>query len=243
MVGAEPPRDRDAMIDIETAPAVEIRSANGAELAAGAALLADSLGFGDRDAIPAWIMQTTLDCGGIALGAFRGEVLGGFSYAIPCGEQALFSCGLAVLPEWRGQGVGRRLKLAQRDQALRQGCTHIRWTADPLSAAALTLYLSGLGARLTEYRAELYAATRPAPVPPDDVVIDWMLRGDTRYGGRSAQRIEVPFDHTALGEQERLRWRLRVRSAMRRALDEGAIGTGMAVDRAARRCWVLFERP
>ena len=228
---------------MSNAPAIEIRSASGGELAAGAEILASSLGFGERDAIPAWLMQTTVECGGLALGAFRDELLGGFSYAIPDGEDALFSCGLAVLPEWRGHGVGRRLKLAQREQALLQGRPHIRWTADPLAAAALTLYLPGLGARLTTYRTELYAATRPAPVPPDDVVIDWPLRDGTRDGWRSAQHVEVPFDHTALGDEDRLRWRLRVRRAMRRALDDGAVGTGMAVDRGSRRCWVLFERP
>src|ERR671910_1867648 len=111
---------------------IEIREAAGAELVAGAELLAASLGFAARDAIPAWLMQTTAECGGLALGAFRDGVLGGFSYALPCGERALFSCGLAVVPAWRGEGVGRRLKLAQRARALQQGRTHIRWTADPL---------------------------------------------------------------------------------------------------------------
>jgi predicted GNAT superfamily acetyltransferase len=254
---------------------IEIREAAGAELVAGGDLLAASLRFSERDAIPAWLMQTTAECGGLALGAFRDGVLGGFSYAVPCGEHALFSCGLAVLPEWRGHGVGRRLKLAQRERALRQGRTHIRWTADPLSAAALTLYLPGLGARLTAYSAELYADVRPAPVPADDVTIDWpLLRShaarspcDRLAARRPADRVEprvadegslppalrelhdapaacveVPFDHTALADADLLRWRLRVRRSMRRALAGGAVGTGMAVDRAARRCWVLFER-
>lgn len=221
---------------------IEIREAAGAELVAGGDLLAASLRFSERDAIPAWLMQTTAECGGLALGAFRDGVLGGFSYAVPCGEHALFSCGLAVLPEWRGHGVGRRLKLAQRDRALRDGRTRIRWTADPLSARALTLYLSGLGARLTGYDAELYADVRPTPVPPDDVMIEWAPRAERRSGGCSAAKVEVPFDHTALGEEDLLRWRLRVRRAMRRALAAGAVGTGMAVDRAARRCWVLFEQ-
>lgn len=223
---------------------IEIRQAAGEELVAGGDLLATSLGFGERDAIPAWLMQTTAHCGGLALGAFRDGVLGGFSYAVPCGERGLFSCGLAVRPEWRGQGVGRRLKLAQRDWALRQDRTHIRWTADPLAAPALTLYLSGLGARLTAYAPELYAAVRRSAVPPDDVTIDWEV-GVTRpaqAGGSPAARVEVPFDHTALDEADLLRWRLRVRHSMQRALAGGAVGTGMAVDRAARRCWVLFER-
>jgi predicted GNAT superfamily acetyltransferase len=146
-----------------------------------------------------------------------------------------------VLPVWRGQGVGRRLKLAQREWALSQGRTRIRWTADPLSAAALTLYLPGLGARLTAYGVELYADVRPAHVPADDVTIDWVLQPAALKAGRSAARVEVPFDHTLLDEEELMRWRLRVRRSMRRALATGAVGTGMAVDRATRRAWVLFE--
>ena len=107
--------------------ALEIRDAVGVELTAGATLLAASLGFEPRDAIPAWLMQTTVDHGGLALGAFRDGQLAGFSYALPCGDWELFSCGLAVAPAWRGHGVGRRLKCAQRDRALRR-----RAVADPL---------------------------------------------------------------------------------------------------------------
>ena len=257
MVPGAPLLDRAVMSEIE------IREAAGAELVAGGDLLAASLRFSERDAIPAWLMQTTVECGGLALGAFRDGALGGFSYAVPCGEHALFSCGLAVLPEWRGQGVGRRLKLAQREWALRRGRTHIRWTADPLAAAALTLYLPGLGARLTAYGAELYADVRPGAVPPDDVTIEWALRAGnglaarrpadrveprTAYEGslppalrELRARVEVPFDHTSLSEEELMRWRLRVRRSMLRALAAGAVGTGMAVDRSTRRCWVLFE--
>ena len=47
-----------------------VREARGPELRAGAELLARSLAFSDRDAIPAWLMQTTGECGGLALGAF-----------------------------------------------------------------------------------------------------------------------------------------------------------------------------
>src|SRR5918999_252129 len=148
---------------------VEIRDARGGDLVAGCELRADSLGFGARDALPPWLVQTAATAGGIALGAFRDAELLGFSVAIPAEPGALFSCGLAVAPELRGRGIGRRLKLAQRERALGAGRTVIRWTADPLSARALGLYLSGLGARLVGYAADLYADVRPSEVPADDV--------------------------------------------------------------------------
>src|SRR5215218_1932160 len=216
---------------------IEIRDAAGEELVDGSALLARSLAFGERDAIPPWLMQTAVGCGGLALAAVRDRRMIGFSFALPADAGALFSCGLAVEPGCRGQGVGRRLKLLQRERALAQGRTHIRWTADPLSASALALYLAGLGARLVAYEPELYAAVRPAAVPPDDVTIDWPLRGAARCAGPPAACVEVPFDHRALRGGELAAWRTRVRAAMARALDRGTVGTGVAMDRAARRAW------
>jgi predicted GNAT superfamily acetyltransferase len=220
---------------------IEIRAAEGPQLVEGAALLARSLAFEDRDALPPWLIQTAVGCGGLALAAMRSRQVIGFSFAIPADDGALFSCGLAVEPSCRGLGLGRRLKLAQRERALAQGRTHIRWTADPLSAAALALYLPGLGARLVSYEAELYAAVRPAPVPPDDVTIDWPLRGGVPCGRSPAASVEVPFDFRALGVRELARWRAQVRRSMRAALDRGGVGTGVALDRGARRAWVLFS--
>ena len=221
-------------------PSFDVRDADGAELVAGCALLARALGFADRDAVAPWLVQTAAGCGGLALGAFAGERPIGFSFALAAAGGELFSCGLAVEPAWRGRGAGRALKLAQRERALAQGCTRIRWTADPLSAPALGLYLSGLGARLVAYEPELYAAVRPSSVPPDDVVIDWALAPPVPTPPPAA-RVEIPFDRRALDDGELRRWRLRVRGEMTRVLDSGAAGTGVAIDRAARRAWVLFS--
>jgi predicted GNAT superfamily acetyltransferase len=220
---------------------VQIRDARGGELVAGCALLATSLGFAPRDALPPWLIQSAAASGGIALGAFHEAVLVGFSAAIPAEPDALFSCGLAVDPAYRGSGVGRRLKLAQRERALASGRSVIRWTAEPLAAAALGLYLSGLGARLVDYGAGLYGDVRPSELPQDDVTIEWRLTGEPRGNGRAAASVEVPFDHRRLGGDELSRWRLKVRGAMSRALERGNVGTGVALDRASRRAWVLFS--
>jgi GNAT superfamily N-acetyltransferase len=222
------------MIDVDTQLAV--RDAGGAELVAGCALLARALGFADRDAVAPWLVQTAAACGGLALGAFADARLVGFSFALPAAGGELFSCGLAVEPAWRGRGVGRALKLAQRERALELGCTRIRWTADPLSAPALGLYLSGLGARLIAYEPELYAAVRPAAA--DDVVIDWPLAGAVAARG-SVSRVEIPLDLRSLDGAGLRRWRLRVRNEMTRVLDSGAVGTG--VHAAGGRAWVVFS--
>jgi len=218
----------------------EIRDARRAELTDGCALLARALAFSERDALPPWLVQTSAAQGGLALGAFDASGLVGFSFALPGRPGELFSCGLAVDPPARGRGIARALKLAQRERALAAGVSVIRWTADPLAAPALALYLGRLGARLVAYEPELYAAVRDDAVPPDDVALEWPLTASAPIAQRPAERIEIPLDAPSLPRSDRLRWRMAVRRSMVRALDRGAVGTDVLVDRARARAWVLF---
>lgn len=222
---------------------IEVRAVDGAETGAGCALLARALAFSERDALPPWLVQTSAAHGGLALGAFVAGRLVGFSFALPGHPGEWFSCGLAVVPEARGHGVARALKLAQRDRALAAGVSVIRWTADPLAIPALALYLGGLGARLVAYEPELYADVREHTVPPDDVLIEWPLTSAPPRLGAPATRVEVPLDAPALPRTERLRWRFAVRRGMQHAIERGAVGTHVAIDRPAARAWVLFSEP
>jgi predicted GNAT superfamily acetyltransferase len=197
------------------------------QLPAAARLLGDVLGFAPADAVPAWLMLTAAQCGGLVLVAVRGGAVVGSSFAIHGvwdGEPCLFSCGLAVAPAARRHGVGRALKLEQRRQALRRGIEVIRWTADPLNGPGLRLYLSGLGARLTGYRAELYDGLRAGDgVPQDDVEIEWRLTAGPVRAASDGRVVEVPEAGSAL---ER---RLAVRAAMTAALADGAVGVAADV--------------
>jgi len=216
---------------------VLIRDARGDDLVAGLALLREALGFKALDAIPAWLALTTTEAGGLALCARAGGALVGFSYAVPAlrpGGPHLFSCGLAVAPAWRGRGVGRRLKLAQRDRARALGIDRIRWTADPLAAPALRLYLSGLGARLVGYRAGMYDAVRSTS--NDDVEIDWHV-GAPPAARPTDARVEIPVDPSCRSPE----WRRSVRRQMNAMLAEGLVG--IAVDAAGDRRWVRFGEP
>ncbi len=223
---------------------VSYRRVEGPDLVAGARLLAQELRFSAEDSIPAWLIQTASgDAGGVALGAFAGGELIGFSFALRCADASLFSCGLAVRPEHRSRGVGRGLKVAQRQAALAGGVDVIRWTADPLNGAGLRLYLSRLGARLVSYRPELYELVRRGPGPPqDDVTIEWRLRSVTGNGS-PGRRVEIPFDAHRLDGEGLARWRFRVRREMSEALGGGDVGVGVDVHAAERRAWVLFADP
>jgi predicted GNAT superfamily acetyltransferase len=216
---------------------VLIRDARGGDLVAGLALLRESLGFTIADGIPAWLAQTSAEAGGVALAAFAGRSLIGFSFAVPAlrpGGPHLFSCGLAVAPEWRSRGVGRRLKLAQRDSARALGIDRIRWTADPLAAPALGLYLSGLGARLVGYRAGMYDAVRSTS--NDDVEIDWHV-GEPPAARPTDARVEIPVDPACRSPA----WRRTVRRQMTAMLAEGLVG--IEVESQDVRRWVRFGEP
>ena len=60
--------------------------------------------------------------GGHVFGAYDGEQMVGFCFAIPGvkpgGVTYLHSHMLGVLPEYRNAGIGRQLKLKQREEAL-----------------------------------------------------------------------------------------------------------------------------
>jgi len=222
------------------APHVTIRRAQPADLPAAAALLRQSLEFRAADAVPAWLMRTTGDCGGLTLVAVADDAVVGVSYAFPGwadGTQFLFSCGLAVAAEHRGRRLGLHLKLAQRDAAIALGYSVIRWTTDPVNGRALRLYLSGLGALITAYRPSLHDGLRADPGhPQDDLDVVWQLAGEPRVDRDHVCHVEVPWSSATAAD------RARVREGMSALLSDGHVGLAVELDPAAQRCHVAFAR-
>ncbi len=212
---------------------VATRRARSEELPEAARLLATGLGFSAADAVPAWFMRTTDECGGLTLVATSGTTVVGVSYAIPA-RAFLFSCGLAVDAEHRGRGIGLELKLAQRREAIALGYSTIRWTTDPVNGRALRLYLSGLGALVTGYRAGLHDGLRADA--QDDVDIVWALRDGPRPQRHDERGVELPWSGAGRADRDR------VRAEMGALLADGYVGCGVELDREARRCRVTFAR-
>ena len=72
------------------------------------------------------------------------------------GQPYLHSHMLAVLPEYRNAGLGRRLKLAQRDDAIARGFDLMEWTFDPLEIKNAHLNIARLGAIVRRYQPDFY---------------------------------------------------------------------------------------
>jgi predicted GNAT superfamily acetyltransferase len=121
------------------------------------------------------------ETGGQVLGAFDGERMIGFTLAIvgfTNGLVFLHSHMTGVLAEYRDRGVGRALKLFQREEALGRGIRLIVWTFDPLETRNAHFNLNRLGAISRKYFTNLYGFTSSPlhrGLPTDRLWAEWML--------------------------------------------------------------------
>ncbi|MCJ7487526.1 MAG: GNAT family N-acetyltransferase, partial [Candidatus Aminicenantes bacterium] len=78
----------------------------------------------DIDLTPVHQFAVSSRMGGILLGAYVGPELVGFVYSFPAvfkGESCQHSHLLAVLPDFQGFGLGKVLKWAQQEEAVKRG--------------------------------------------------------------------------------------------------------------------------
>ena len=116
-------------------------------------------GYSDGDVIPRRVFVVAQRIGGQVVGAFDGETLIGFAMSLPGyrdGKPYLHSHMLAVMPEYRNFGLGRRLKLAQRDDAIARGFDLMEWTFDPLEIRNAHLNIARLGVIVRRYQPDFY---------------------------------------------------------------------------------------
>lgn len=121
--------------------------------------------------------------GGLVAGAFDEGELVGFVLGFPAREDGLpyhWSHMLAVREEARGEGIGRRLKLFQRERLLERGVTVACWTFDPLVARNAHLNLNRLGAEVLGYVPDMYGDTGSplhGELGTDRLLVFWELDG------------------------------------------------------------------
>src|SRR3954462_12262084 len=179
------------------------------ELNACVALQKEVWNFSDLDLIPLRMFVVSQKIGGQTIGAFHGNDLVGFTFSIPgsrAGHAYLHSHMLAVRDSFRNHGLGRKLKLAQRDDAIQQGYELLEWTFDPLEIKNAHLNLSRLGAIARRYSVNHYghsSSPLQGGLPTDRLVAEWWLKSgrveEVLAGNRPLQpaqikAIEVPAD-------------------------------------------------
>lgn len=155
--------------------------------------------FGER--VPTTILKVSRILGGVASGAFspEGRLLA-FVFGMTGprrGELVHWSDMLAVRPEARDAGLGKQLKLHQREAVMALGVRTMYWTFDPLQARNAYLNLVGLGAVADAYEVDLYGES-DSPlhrgIGTDRFVVTWRLdsrRVKRRIRGRSQSGVPL----------------------------------------------------
>ena len=161
----------------------------------------------DLVTVPVFII--TVKRGGILIGAFdAADRMVGFAYSIvglKDGRLTQWSHMMGVLPDHRRSGLGRRLKLAQRERALAAGFDLMEWTFDPLQALNAHLNFARLGVVCREYVRNLYGESTSAlhrGTPTDRFVVEWNLAEphvvrriemDERLSARASEVAAAPL--------------------------------------------------
>jgi predicted GNAT superfamily acetyltransferase len=168
-----------------TAANVELRRCHGIEeFRACVALQKEVWNFTDAELVPLRMFVVADKVGGQVMGAFDGGVMVGFALSVPgtrTGHIYLHSHMLAVRKQYRNSGLGRRLKLMQRDEALVRGIELIEWTFDPLEIKNAYLNIERLGAIARRYNINQYGITSSplqGGLPSDRLIAEWWLKSN-----------------------------------------------------------------
>ena len=152
------------------------------EFRACVALQKEVWNFTDAELVPLRMFVVADKVGGQVMGAFDGNDLVGFALSVPgtrTGHIYLHSHMLAVRKDHRNGGLGRRLKLMQREDALARGIELIEWTFDPLEIKNAYLNIEKLGAIARRYNINQYGITSSplqGGLPSDRLIAEWWLK-------------------------------------------------------------------
>lgn len=151
------------------------------EFHACVALQREVWGESDLELEPVTGFVVAAHTGGQVLGAFDGARLIGYTLALVGFEQGivfLHSHHTCVKQDYRDCGIGRMLKLFQREEALGRGIGLIRWTFDPLELRNAHFNLNRLGAICRHYEPNLYGITTSPlhrGLATDRLLAEWQL--------------------------------------------------------------------
>jgi predicted GNAT superfamily acetyltransferase len=136
-----------------------------------------------REVVPPAMLMIAQKVGGVLAGAFDpADRLDGFVFGITGFDGSVpvhWSHMLAVRADLRDRGIGRRLKLYQRDRLRRMGVERMYWSFDPLVARNAHFNLDRLRVRVVEYVPDMYGddpmSRLDSVIGTDRFVVEWLL--------------------------------------------------------------------
>ena len=194
-------------------------------------------GFDREDIVPAAIFVVAQHTGGHAYCAFDGDRAVGFALAFSAERDGLrfwHSHMVGVLPEYQNLGVGRMLKLHQREEAIRAGVPRIEWTFDPLELRNAHFNIARLGVIIRHYVPDFYGgSTSPlhGTLPTDRFVAEWHLRSsrvEAALAGltapppasKGAMEISIPCSDSRVEKLPRTSQALEIQADLRHRFTE-----------------------
>jgi predicted GNAT superfamily acetyltransferase len=166
------------------------------------ALQREIWGEDDLEVEPATLFVVAAHTGGQVIGAYDGNTLVGYTLALAAvrnGAPFLHSHMTGVRANYRDRGVGRMLKLFQRDEALSRDIRLIEWTFDPLELRNAHFNLNRLGAICRRYLPNLYGITTSPlhrGLATDRLVAEWYLDSPRVIAAVSGELAPSPSSTT-----------------------------------------------
>lgn len=165
--------------------------------------------------IPGRMMHAIDFNGGVLLGAYDDDEIIGFVFGVigtvqglsqrvdqvAAARLQLYSTIMGVHPDYHGQGIGYRLKLAQREFAIRMGIRLITWTYDPLESLNGWLNIVKLGAISHRYLRDFHGEFGGinAGLPTDRFYVEWWVTGNRAQSRVDRQRGALSYDQMIAG--------------------------------------------
>jgi predicted GNAT superfamily acetyltransferase len=224
----------------------------------------EAFGLPDLEVTPRRHLIVSRQAGGWTLGAFAGKRTVGFVHhlaAVRANEIFGYSHMMAVAKDYQNKGVGARLKWAQRERALSEGRSFIKWTWDPMQGRNAHFNLNRLGATVDAYAGSFYGidySTDPEinelpQLPSDRLVATWYLTSarvnlfasgsPAPVEAEPAAAVSIPAEWAAFVRKDPSRARdeqARVRKEFNEAFGRGLICAGF--ERGAEESrYLLFE--
>lgn len=214
--------------------------------------------WGEDLVVPSGLFVVARETGGQTLGAFAGNQMVGFTLGLAGfrgGRPIIHSHMTAVLAEFRDRGIGRMLKLAQRNDCLSRGIQLVEWTFDPLELKNAHFNINRLGAVVRRYIPNCYGVTESplhAGLPTDRLMAEWyldsprvaaILRGETPETSATAVRVTIPQDISArkqVDPAEGARVQREIREQFLSYMKKGYVVTGLEIG-AKEASYVLEE--
>lgn len=204
-------------------------------------------GLPEIEVSPVRHMVVTRSAGGFVLGAFAEERLVGFVLSVPGFDKKkkfYYSHMTAVAKDFQNYGIGSKLKWAQRNFALTQDVSLIKWTFQPILARNAHFNLNRLGATIGKYVPNFYGTDYSTShledgklgLDSDRLYADWNLssekvialsKGDSfKEAGEIVRKVEIPAGWNVLAKNnlpKAIAEQKRIKNELQKAFNEGLI--------------------